>query len=302
VPLSGALNFRKSFSVVGQPVPVPDKLPIVGLRFISPDYFRTMSIPLVAGRSFTEADTATAPRVAIVNEAFVRRYLVGLAPLGQKLLDGEMRDEIVGVVSDFKYGSLHTEADPEIFIPHAQNGFAGMTLVVRTQVPPENLFAAVQRAVWRAEKNAVVSRVITMRQLLTDVTASPRFMMWLLGAFALVALLLTGVGVYGVLAYTVAQSTREFGIRMALGAETRDVLKLVLGQGIVMTLVGVGTGLAGACALTRLLNTLLFGVSATDPLTFAAITLLLVFVAMLACYFPARRATKVDPMIALRHE
>jgi len=302
VPLSGYLNFRKSFTVAGQPAPAPNDQPVVGLRFISPNYFRTMSIPMVAGRSFTEADTATARHVAIVNEAFVRLYLSGLAPLGQKLLEGEMTDEIVGVVSDFKYESLQTEAKPEIYVPHAQNGFGGMALVVRTRVQPETLTAAVQRAVWPVEKNVVLSRVMTMTELLADVTARPRFLLWLLSVFALVALLLTGVGVYGVLAYTVAQSTREIGIRMALGAEARDMLKLVLGQGMVLALLGVGIGLLGALALTRLLKTLLFGVSATDPLTFAGVAALLCVVALLACWIPARRATKVDPMIALRHE
>jgi FtsX-like permease family/MacB-like periplasmic core domain len=299
-PLSGFLNFRKSFTVAGQPAAAPNDQPVVGLRFISPNYFRTMSIPMVAGRSFTEADTATAPHVAIVNQAFVRLYLSGLAPLGQKLLDGEMTDEIVGRVSDFKYESLQTEAEPEIYVPHAQNGFGGMALVVRTRVQPETLTAAVQRAVWPVEKNAVLSRVMTMKQLLSEVTARPRFMLWLLGVFALVALLLTGVGVYGVLAYTVAQSTREMGIRMALGAEARDMLKLALGQGMVLALLGVGIGLLGALALTRLLKTLLFGVSATDPLTFAGVAALLCVVALLAGWIPARRATKVDPMIALR--
>jgi len=173
---------------------------------------------------------------------------------------------------------------------------------VRTRVQPESLTASVQRAIWQVEKNAVSSRVMTMNDLLSDVTARPRFILLMLSAFALVALLLTGVGVYGVLAYTVAQNTREIGIRMALGAETRDVLKLVLGHGMVLALTGVVIGLAGALSLTRLLNALLFGVSATDPLTFAMISVSLISVAMLACYIPARRATKVDPMITLRHD
>ncbi len=306
VPLSRFLNTRTSFALVGQSAPAPNDQPVIGLRFISPNYFRTMNIPLVAGRSFTDADTSTAPRVAIVNEAFVRRYLSGLAPLGQKLLRGETPpnnlEEIVGVVSDFRYEGLHMEAEPEIYVPHAQNGWGTMALVVRTRAQPENLTAAVQRAVWQVEKNAVLSRVMTMTELLAEVTARPRFMLWLLGVFALVALLLTGVGVYGVMGYTVAQSTREIGIRMALGAETRAVLKLVIGQGMVLVLLGAGLGLLGALALTRLLKTLLFGVSATDPLTFAVIALLLIFVALLACWIPARRATKVDPLIALRHE
>jgi putative ABC transport system permease protein len=177
-----------------------------------------------------------------------------------------------------------------------------MALVVRTRARPEALTAAAQRAVWQVEKNAVVSRVMTMNQLLSDATARQRFMLWLLGVFALVALLLTGVGVYGVLAYMVAQNTREIGIRMALGAETRAVLKLVVGHGMALTAAGVALGLVGAVAVTRVLKSWLFGVSATDPLTFAVIASLLMSVAMAACFVPARRATKVDPMIALRHE
>jgi len=301
-PLSRYLNFRTDFTIEGQPALAPDKAPVIGLRFISPNYFHTMGIPVVAGRTFTEADISTAPHVAIVNEAFVRRYLSGLVPLGRTLRRGETTDEIVGVVSDFKYEGLQTETEPEIYIPHAQNGFAGMTLVMRTRVQPEHLTADAQRAVWQVEKNAVLSRVTTMNKLLADVTARPRFMLWLLGVFALVALLLTGVGVYGVLAYLVAQSTREIGIRMALGAETREVLMLTLWQGMGLVLLGLSVGLLGAWALTRLLKTLLFGVSVTDPLTFVVVALLLALVALLACWVPARRATKVDPLIALRHE
>jgi putative ABC transport system permease protein len=301
-PLSRYLNFRTDFTIDGQPAPAPNKTPVVGLRFISPNYFRTMRIPLVAGRTFTEADISTAPHVAVVNEAFVRRHLSGLAALGRKLRRGETTDEIVGVVSDFKYEGLQTEAEPEIYIPHAQNGFGGMALVVRTRAQPEHFAAAVQRAVWQVEKNTVLSRVTTMNNLLSEVTARPRFILFMLGVFALVALLLTGIGVYGVLAYTVAQNTREIGVRMALGAKPRDALKLTLWQGMRLALLGVGLGLVGALALTRLLKTLLFSVSATDPLTFAMIALILVFVALLAALAPARRATKVDPVVALRCE
>jgi len=238
----------------------------------------------------------------MVNEAFARRHLNGFAPPGQKLLRGATPEEIVGVVSDFKYEGLQTEAEPEIYIPYAQNRWGAISVVARTRVQPEGIFAATQRAIWQVEKDTVLSRVMTMNDHLSDVTARPRFILLMLSVFALVALLLTGVGVYGVLAYTVAQNTREFGIRMALGAETGDVLKLVLGQGMFLVLLGVAAGLAGALALTRLLKTLLFGVSATDPLTFAMIALLLIAVSLLACYIPARRATKVDPMIALKCE
>jgi putative ABC transport system permease protein len=306
VPLSGFLNTRTSFTIAGRPAPAPNDQPVVGWRLISPNYFRTMNIPLLAGRGFTEADTGNAPDVAIVNEVFVRRYLSGLSPLGQKLLfDGtpdERPNEIVGVVGDFRYEGLETEAKPEIYFPHAQNSWETMALVVRTRAQPETLTAAAQRAVWQVEKNAVLSRVMTMNQLFSDVTARPRFMLSLLGVFALVALLLTGVGVYGVLAYTVAQNTRDIGIRMALGAETRAVLKLVVGHGMVLAAAGVALGLVGAMAVTRVLRSWLFGVSATDPLTFAVMALLLMSVALVACLVPARRATKVDPMIALRHE
>jgi ABC-type antimicrobial peptide transport system permease subunit len=196
---------------------------------------------------------------------------------------------------------LQVEPEPEIYFPHAQNGWGG-ALVVRTRVQPVSVTAAVQRAIWQVEKETVLSRVMTMNDLLSDVTARPRFILIMLSVFALVALLLSGVGVYGVLAYTVAQNTREIGVRMALGAETGDVLRLALGHGMTLVLLGVGIGLAGALSLTRLLKTLLYGVSATDPLTFAMISLLLIAVALLACYIPARRATKVDPMIALRCE
>jgi putative ABC transport system permease protein len=302
VPLSRYhLSPRTEFTIEGQPAP-PQNKPVIGLRFISPTYFRTMNIPLVAGRSFTEADNSAAPRVAMVNEAFARRHLNGFAPLGQKLLRGATPEEIVGVVSDFKYEGLQTEAEPEIYIPYAQNRWGAISVVARTRVQPEGMLAATQRAIWQVEKDTVLSRVMTMNDHLSDVTARPRFILLMLSVFALVALLLTGVGVYGVLAYTVAQNTREFGIRMALGAETGDVLKLVLGQGMFLVLLGVAAGLAGALALTRLLKTLLFGVSATDPLTFAMISLLLIAVSLLACYIPARRATKVDPMIALKCE
>ncbi len=303
VPLSGAFNTRTEFTIEGQPLPAPNKIPSIGVRFISPNYFRTMSIPLVAGRYFTLADSSTVSQVAIVNEAFARQYLSGLDPLGQKLLLGATPDEIVGIVKDFKYESLRTEAEPEIYTPIREGrGWKTTALVVRTRIHPENLTADVQRAVRQVERNALIEQVTTMKANLSDATERPRFILLLLGVFALMALLLTGVGVYGVLSYTVEQNTREIGIRMALGADTREVLQLVLGQGMKLALVGVLIGLGGALALTRFLKTLLFGVSPTDPLTFALIAALLMFVALLACWIPARRATKVDPMIALRCE
>ena len=303
VPLSGAFNTRAEFTIEGQPLPAPNKIPSIGVRFVSPNYFRTMNIPLVAGRDFTKADSSTESQVAIVNEAFARRYLSVLPPLGRKLLLGARPDEIVGIVRDFKYESLQMDAEPEIYTPIREGrGWKTTALVVRTGVQPERIAVEVQRAVWQVERNALIEQVTTMKENLSDATERPRFIFFLLSVFALMALLLTGVGVYGVLSYTVEQNTREIGIRMALGANTREVLQLVLGEGMKLALVGVMIGLGGAMALTRFLKTLLFGVSPTDPLTFALIAALLMLVTLLACWIPARRATKVDQMIALRCE
>jgi putative ABC transport system permease protein len=303
MPLSGTFNTRRGVMIEGQPMPAPNEIPDIGVRFISPNYFRTMSIPLVAGRYFTNTDSSAVSQVAIVNESFARQYLSGLAPLSQKLLLGATPDEIVGIVRDFKYESLQTEAEPEIYTPIKEGpGWKTTALVVRTRIQPENLTTDVQRAIRQVERNALIERVETMKDLLSDATARPRFILLLLSAFALVALLLTGVGVYGVLAYTVAQNTHEIGIRMALGADKGEVLKLVLGQGMKLALLGTIIGLGGAFALTRLLKTLLFGVSPTDPLTLALIAVLLMLVALLACWIPARRAAKVDPIITLRCE
>ncbi|MBO0720538.1 MAG: ABC transporter permease [Blastocatellia bacterium] len=300
-PLSTYLNFHTDFVVNGLPEPAQPKNE-VGLRFISPNYFQTMGIPLAAGRDFTDADNSTAPRVAMVNQAFERIYLQGLSRLGRKLqLRGSLKD-IVGVVSDFKNVSLQTEVEPEIYIPQAQDGFGGMWLMVRTRVKPAGLAGEVQRAVWQVEKKAVLTRQTTMNDQLVDLNARPRFILLMLSVFASVALLLSGVGVYGVLSYTVAQSTREIGIRMAIGADARDMMKLVIGQGMFLALFGVCLGLAGAFALTRSLKAMLYGVSPTDPLTFVTIALLLMIIALLACWVPARRATKVDPITALRSE
>jgi putative ABC transport system permease protein len=301
-PLSRYLSFHTDFAIEGLPAFAPNNAPEVGLRFISPTYFQALGIPLVAGRNFTDSDNSAAPRVAIVNESFARIHLQGLAPLGRKLQRRDTTEEIVGVVRDYKNGSLQADPEPEIYIPHAQAGFGGMWLIVRTSVQPAEMAGTVQRAIWQVEKNAVLSRVMTMNDLLADLNARPRFILLMLSVFASVALLLSGVGIYGVLSYTVAQSTREIGIRMAIGADARDMMRLVIGEGMLLVLVGGCIGLAGAITLTRSLATLLYGISATDPLTFSLISLLLMLIALLACWIPARRATKVDPITALRRE
>jgi putative ABC transport system permease protein len=274
-------------------------------RMISASYFRTMGIPLVAGRAFEATDIASAPGVAVINETMARAAWPGQNPVGKRMKMGVETQPwltIVGVVKDvrFRLGMLPR---PQAYVPYTQSpAFGPRDLVVRTQTDPLSLAAAVRQAVWAIDKDQPVANVSTMDQLLADSLDRPRFNTLLLAVFSVVALLLAAIGIYGVMSYTVTQSTRELGIRLALGAQARDVLKLVVGQGAMLALLGVAVGVLGAFALTRLLTTLLYEVTATDPLIFVGGSVLLIVVALLACYLPARRATKVDPLVALRCE
>jgi putative ABC transport system permease protein len=282
---------------------------------INPDYFRTMGMQLLRGREFTERDLPGAPEPVIVNETLARRFWPGEDPIGKRIqiYDGEPMPwrQIVGVVSDVKQFGVHNDvkqpglsapAIPAIYVPFPQRPWARMTLIAHTTGQPEQLVSAMRAAVQSVDKEQAVYRVRTMEQYFSDAVAAPRATMFLLGALAVAALQLAAVGIYGVMAYAVSERTHEIGIRLALGARVADVLRLIIRQGMGLVLAGVGIGLAGALIATRLMKTLLFGVSATDPLTFTAITLLLAFVALLACWIPARRAAKVDPMTALRFE
>jgi predicted permease len=278
------------------------------LRTVSPGYFRVMGVPLVAGRDFTERDDASAPMVVVVNRTFAERVFPGEEPMGRRMtfkFTAELPPfEIVGVVGDEKVTSLDARTTPVIYFPYLQGPEPVIGLVVRTDTDPEGLAGVVREQVRALEPAAPVFSVQTMDALIHNSSATfvRRYPAYLVGVFAAVALLLAVVGIYGVISYSVSQRTHEIAIRMALGAQRRDVLRLVLRHGMLLAAGGVALGLAGALALTRLLSSMLFGVSAADPSVYAGVAALLASVALLACYLPARRATKVDPMEALRYE
>jgi putative ABC transport system permease protein len=283
LPVSGSEG-SVGFQIEGRPEE-PGQPTSAGIRRVSRGYFRTLGIPLMRGRDFTSQDER-AHTAVIINEAMARRFWPGAEPIGQQInLFGRAR-EIVGIVKDVRYSAVDKEADPAIYQPTSL-WFAH--LVVRTSGEP-------------LDRDLPFAKVATLEQLRAASVAGRRFNMLLLGLFSAVALLLALVGIYGVMSYTVTQNTREIGIRMALGAQARDVLKLVVGQGLALTAAGVAIGLLAASATTRLIARLLYGVGATDPLTFAGVSVLLISVALLACYLPARRATKVDPLVSLRYE
>jgi putative ABC transport system permease protein len=246
------------------------------------------------------------PDAAVINGAMARKFFPGEDPLGKRINLGDPADTpwitVVGVVGDARTGGLDQEPYPQVYLPAAQFPRRAGTFVARAKGDPAALAPALRRELAAIDKDLPLYNVRTMEQVLSDSVSRRRFQMILIAAFAGVGLLLAAVGIYGVISYSVAQRRHEIGVRMALGARAADILRLVVGQGLVLTLLGVGAGLAGALMLTRLLAGLLYGVSATDPLTFAGVALALLGVALLACLVPARRATKVDPMIALRYE
>jgi putative ABC transport system permease protein len=308
------LPFSKSrigtpLDIEGLPV-APSDRPQIECQSVLPDYFRTLGIRLIKGRDFNARDDLKARRVAIINETLARRFFPNEDPIGKRIrpeISTEQGDasirEIIGVVSDVRYRSLTADVPLEVYMPYTQLPIStGMWIALRTDADPRSLIGAARAEVQALDKELPVFEVKTLDQYFSGAVGRPRFNALLLLLFAGVALLLTAVGLYGVISYSVTQRTREIGIRMALGAQTHDMLRLVVKQGMTLTLIGVGAGLGGALALTRLLKTLLFGVSAADPLTFSIIVLLLTVVAFVACWLPARRATKVDPMVALRSE
>ena len=304
LPIDGS-NWNSVFIVADQPVPPRAQLPSSAFTPVSANYFKAMGIRLLKGRVFMEADVAGQPNVTVINETLARRLWPGEDPLGKRLKQGWPEDktpwrEVVGVVADVKLNGVDQETPLQTYLPLAQDSSVFLGLVVRTSGNPLNLAATVEQTIHTIDKDLPVFAVRSMDQLMGSAIAQQRLTLVLLLGFASLALLLAAVGIYGVISYSVSQRTHEFGIRMALGARTSDVLWLIVGQGMKLTLGGVALGLLSAYTLTRWMEKLLFGVRATDPLTFAVIPLLLTAVALLACWIPARRATKVDPMIALR--
>jgi putative ABC transport system permease protein len=280
----------------------PGAGPCAEYRRISPEYFRTLGIPLLVGRDFERRDNQEAPAVAIIDETMARRFWEGEDPIGKRLSSHGVSREIVGVVGAVRHFGPERESPPAIYVPHIQDPVGWQSLVMRSQSDPSSLVALVRAEVGAMDPGLPVFGLQTMDNMLHDSVAQPRFRTLLLGVFAFVALILAAVGVYGVVYHSVSQRTREFGMRMALGARKVDVLSLVLRQG--MTLVAMGTilGLLGAFGLTRLMSSLLFQVSSTDPFSYAVVSVILSATAFLACFIPARRASKTDPMVALRYE
>ena len=303
VPFSSSDN-SNNFQIVGQPPFRKGEEPFVGVRVATPGYFDAIGTALRQGRMFGSQDDTKAGGVILVNETFVKKYLSGQQPIGQRLQLGERKEthEIIGVVADVKNDDFDEMVDPTSYLPYSQNARRTMNLVIRGTQDSTQLVPAVRSEVRALDSTLPVSNAKTVSQMIDERMSPKRLMTYILGVFALSALLLASIGIYGVMSYAVAQRTQEIGIRMALGARAADVLKLVLKNGMALALIGVGIGLAGAFALTRLLANLLFQVAPTDKFTFIAVAISLILVALLACYIPARRATKVNPLVALRDE
>jgi putative ABC transport system permease protein len=304
VPFSS--NYTSSaFQIVGQPPFPKGEEPYVERRIVTPGYFEAIGTALRQGRLLTAQDDAKSSRVVLINEAFARKYFQGQQPIGQRLdMGGNAKEikEIVGVVADVKNDDVDEAAEPAAYEPHSQTPNRTMNLILRGANDPTQLVAAVRSEARVLDPNLPVSNVKTLNQMIDERISPKRLMTYILAIFALCALVLASVGIYGVMSYAVTQRTQEIGIRMALGARAVDVLRLVVSNGMSLALVGVAIGLAGAFALTRLLANLLFHVKPTDTLTFAGVAGSLVIVALTACYIPARRATRVDPLVALRDE
>jgi len=311
LPLSNMM-MRTWAHLVGTPPDKPSERKVTDVAMATPGYFSTMGIPIVAGRDFSDRDGSGAPVVSIVNQEFVRRYFPNENPIGKRIELGWEQDtattggnmtlggEIVGVVGNVKRRGLSEEVYPETYASYMQPTFAAFSVVVRSTSDPSSVMAAIRAQVREVDRDLPISELRQLQELVASSVSRPRFYTMLLGVFASIALVLAAVGIYGVISYAVSLRTRELGIRIALGATGRQVSRLVLRQGVSLALAGVVVGAGAAYWLTRLLNKLLFGVTATDTVTYAAVGGLLTAIAALACYIPARRAARVDPLLAMR--
>jgi putative ABC transport system permease protein len=303
-PLTG-FSIIAFTEIEGHPRLDPKKDPALGIGAVSRDYFRTLQIPLISGRLYDASDTADGARVAIVNHAFAQRYFPAGDVLGKRVGFGCEKDlctTIVGVVGNVKQESITTDVSPEIYVPFSQMPMNSLTLFVRTSTDTTEFARTLRSEVFAIDSNQPVFDVRTLDQRVVQTIAASRSLMLLFSGFAVLALVLASVGIYGIVSYSVSQRTREIGIRMALGARGVDVLRMVLKNGMILVVAGVAIGIGGALALTRFLTTMLFGVTPTDSTTFVVVSLALAAVALIACLIPARRATKVDPIVALRYE
>jgi len=313
LPLSGS-NVRINFSIVGRPPLSPSEQPVTQYRMTGPDYLRTMDIPILSGRDFTDRDTLQSQPVAIINDVFARRYWPDESPIGAHIKiddnnQGPREVEIIGVVGSVRHVGLHEDPAPEIYVTIPQIPEENIPLltnnmnwVVRTSAEPLTMASAVRHEIQSLNEDIPTSSTRSMDQFVSSSLSANRFLLFLIGIFALTALILAGTGIYAVISYSVSQRTQELGIRMALGAQQMDVLKLVVGNSLKIVLIGIALGLAGAYIFMRLLSNLLYSISVTDPSTFASMSLLLIIIALVASYIPARRAVKVDPIVALRSE
>jgi putative ABC transport system permease protein len=310
LPVSGGGSIIH-FNITGHPPKTPHDYVAAGYRTVTPNYLETLGVPPLQGRLLTPRDNEKAPAVVVINATMAKTHFAGENPLGKRIQLGATPDkdvptmEIVGVVGDVRPG-LGVDPQTEMYLPYRQADLVlpvyQLSLVLRTAADPQLQTSALRSALAEIDPNQPLVNVRTMEDNIATTVAQPRFRTWLIGIFAAVALVLAAVGVYGVMSYTVTQRTSEIGIRVTLGAQPEDVFKIVVGEGLRLALAGVGVGIVAALAMTRVLQSFLFGISAYDPITFLAVALLLTIVAVAASFFPARRATLVDPMVALRYE
>jgi putative ABC transport system permease protein len=307
LPLTTSFNAASSFELTNESYEGEE--PEAALRIITPEYFRTLKIPLVHGRFFSTSDSQDAAGVVILNEAAAKKYWPGRDPLGHQLrihvslISGNTKPRtIVGIVGNVRAHALNEEPEPELYIPHAQHPVNMMSYAVQTATDSKSYFSAIRKEVRALDPGLPIWETYSLEEIVGMSVAEKKFMMFLISVFAALALLLGAVGIYGVISYVVALRTREIGLRMAIGAQRGDVVRLFVKEGLVLALLGIAVGMIGAFGLSRILTNLLFGISATDPITMTLVAALLAAVAFFACYVPARRASRVDPVHALRYE